>query len=523
MMITTSPTTQNIVELLQNPRALPNRPSHVETIETHISWVFLTDHRVYKLKKPVRFEFLDFSSPQARRLACEEEVRLNRRLAHKVYLSVLPVTVDQRHRLELDGDGTEIDYVVEMRRLPADRALDHLICRRQLHTSDMKSLTRYLVEFYTRLPPKVLQPRGHHRHLVEHCQSNLNDLLGLLGERYELEIRRIHTSQMRYLTLEQGMFYDRVCDGRIVDGHGDLRAEHIFLESPPAVIDCVEFSKEFREVDVIDELAFLAMDCQRLGNSDVGRHVLEAFQNESGDHPPEELVAFYKSYRACVRAKVAALQLEQAQDVDKKPFLRQVHQYLTWADYYAAQLGRPALVIIGGMMGSGKSTLAREVAESIGAELIHTDGLRLSLLGSSEIPARYGEGIYSSDLRQRVYDELLARAEVVLNEGRSVVLDGTFLTNDLRWAALKRGKQHGACSLFAECECPREVALSRINQRTRSEAADSEARPDLFEQQRSEREAIDPAIPVIRINSTTSINQELQVVCSALRAALFGG
>lgn len=513
--------TAEIVNLLQDPATYPDRPTRVETIETHISWVFLTDGHVYKLKKPVRFEFLDFSTPAARRLACEEEIHLNRRLSHDVYMGVIPITLSDERGLQLGGGGREIDCVVKMRRLPADRALDVMIRRRQLHSAQIDAVSDYLARFYTSLPSKVLQPEDHHRHLVDHCLANRTDLLGHLRAAKERRTRRIHAAQQRFLTLKRELFHDRVENGRIVDGHGDLRAEHVYLESPPSVIDCVEFSPELREVDVVDELSFLAMDCQRLGNGDVGRRLLDAYQQASGDVPPDNLAAFYKSYRACVRAKVAALRAEQASGAQQRQFVRQACQYLTWAEHFAAELGPPLLVIVGGLMGSGKSTLAAALAESLAAELRRTDQIRNELFGSSDLPADYGVGLYDHATRRHVYDVLLTQAEDLLDEGCSLVLDGTFLTNELRWTAVDLATRHGARCLLVQCECPRETALARIARRAESEYTDSEARPDLYDQQRGDYEPPDPILPTIAVDATRPVEEELRMVVPALRAALF--
>ena len=518
---TSTPPTESIVKLLKDPTTYAERPDDVEMIETHISWVFLTGHFAYKLKKPVQFEFLDFSTPHARRRACAEEIRLNQRLSHQVYISMLPITFDEHAGLELDGSGHPIDYVVKMRRLPEDRALDQLIVTGRLRPSDIDAVSRYLVEYYSHLPPKILNSPSHHQHLVSHCRANLADMLEQMDSSYDSQLRRIHGNQHRYLTLHKQLFFDRVCDGRIIDGHGDLRAEHVYVESHPAVIDCVEFSSELREVDVLDELCFLAMDCERLGNSEVGHRVLQAYISSSGDHPPDSLVYFYKSYRACVRAKVSALRAAQANKRASETFLRQSHEYLVWADHYAAQLGAPVAVIVSGVMGSGKSTLASEVAKAIGGELIQTDRIRRSILGRSKTPADYGAGPYHPNLRRQVYDTLFQRADEMLREGRSVVLDGTFLTNDLRQAVVNQVKLRGAQPLLVECRCPRRVALSRIDARAEIGVTDSEARPELYDRQLAEYEPFDTNLPSIEIDTTGSINQELQPVFDDLRPRLF--
>ncbi|MDC0936902.1 AAA family ATPase [Pirellulales bacterium] len=517
----TTPSIEQIVECLKTPATYSYQPPRVEVIETHISWVFLTNRFAYKMKKPVAFEFVDFTTPHARRFACAEEIRLNRRLSHNVYIATLPITYDQRHGIELDGAGRVIDFVVKMRRLPADRALDQLIRDNRLHSNHINAISHYLVDFYTQLPPKVLPPEDHHQHLVNHCRANQRDLLGHLDDPYKMQIHRIHAAQSRYLALRKDLFYNRVRDGRIVDGHGDLRAEHIYMESPPAVIDCVEFSPELREVDVLDELCFLAMDCQRLGEGKAGAEVLAEYLTASGDSPPESLSAFYKSYRAAVRAKVVALRIEQTTGAERKRLVRELHQYLNWAEHYAARLGPTAMIVVVGLMGSGKSTLASVVADALGADLVQTDEVRRTALGASQTPAAYGTEIYQHDQRQRVYDEMLSRAGEILDEGTSVVLDGTFLTNALRRTAAACGRRHGARPMFVECHCPRDVAMARIDERARADATESEARPDLFDRQASEHEAIDGSIPAVRVCTTASVHDELRDVAAAVRMAVF--
>jgi aminoglycoside phosphotransferase family enzyme/predicted kinase len=509
-----------VVTLLADPASYPDPNQQIETIETHISWVFRSELYVYKLKKPVHFEFLDFSSPDARKAACEEEVRLNRRLSHAVYLGVVPITQEEPGRLKVNGTGPEVDYVVKMRRLPDNRAMDRLIIRHELKTSEVNAVAEYLIDFYAQLQPVKRQPDDYCRHLLNHCLANREDLLRHLGRTYEPQVRRIHSAQLLYLAVEHESLYARVSAGRVVDGHGDLRAEHIYLESPPSVIDCVEFSADLREVDVLDELCFLAMDCQRLGSGEVGRQLLATYAEKIGDRPADSLVAFYMSYRACVRAKVAALRAEQTGTPEKKKFLRQARQYLSWADYYAHRLPRPVLLTVGGLMGSGKSTLAGELAHVLGAELLSTDQLRKRMFGNSRTPATYGAGIYRKASRRAVYDQLFAKAAEILDSGCSVVLDGTFLTNDLRYAAVQCGLQHGACPLVVECECPRVVALERIRRRADSGGGDSEARPELYDLQETEHETLTAELPTVRVPTTRPLPEQSAQVCRAIRDAV---
>lgn len=510
------PETREVIELLQNPDSYAYHPDRVTTVETHISWVFLTDHFAYKLKKPVCYDFLDFSSQQKREVACAEELRLNRRMTHNVYIGLLPITYDQQHGLEIDGAGSEIDYVVKMRRLPEERSLKHMICQGRLPSRQIQELSALLVGFYQQAPPKLLTPEEFYVRLVEHCQSNQADLLRQCLHEQADQVRRIHCNQKKYLVLQRDLFLNRVRDGRIVDGHGDLRAEHAFLESPPQIIDCVEFSNDLREVDALDDLSFLAVDCQRLGNAAVGQRILADYAQATKDETPAELIAFYKSYRAAVRAKVAGLRVAQTDGRDRQRFVREMRQYINWADHHAAMLGPPTLIAVGGPMGSGKTTLANALADELGADVLHTDEVRRKICGMSQGPARYGEGIYDAPTRRRVYRHLFAHAADALDEGRSVVLDGAFLTNDLRAATIELGRRHAAQPLFVQCECPRATALARIAGRTGGDSNVSEARPELYDRQIEESESPAANLPIVSVDATTAIGAEVQAVATAL-------
>ena len=218
-----------LVEWLSRPEHHPDRPSSVEVIETHISWVFLTKLYAYKLKKPVRFDFLDFTTPETRRWACEQELCLNRRLAHSVYLDLVPLVRRANGRLQLGGSGEPVDWLVKMRRLPSERRLDKLIRSGRLNDFEMVRVAKVLSGFYVQAPPLTLRPNQYLQSLEHHVRDNLHELLKFAGELPEVLIKRAHVVQLSLLKLLPHLLVGRVCDGRIVEGHGDLRPEHIYL------------------------------------------------------------------------------------------------------------------------------------------------------------------------------------------------------------------------------------------------------------------------------------------------------
>ena len=511
------------IDLVQCMRAesfYPESPSIVEMIETHISWIFLTDRFAYKLKKPVKFEFVDFSAPELRHWACLEEVRLNRRLSPNVYLGVLPLSLRSDGGVELAGSGTPIDWVVQMRRLPADTALDQILRRGQLVRRDAQPVADHLTSFYASLPSLHLSPADYSSAVNRHVRANGDALLSALPEERG-RIRRVHSLQRRYLAIEQEVFDHRVADGWIVDGHGDLRPEHIYIESPPAVIDCIEFSQELRSVDVADELSFLVMECKRLGDGGLGELVLETYRCKCGDPIPPRLLAFYAAYRACVRAKVTVLRAQQQPQSLYEAESPIVHQYLTLADHYTSALGVPTLLLVGGLMGTGKSTLASAIADAFGAEIVSTDEIRRSLLGASPKAATYGEGNYQPAMRASVYEVLIERAKKYLQDGLSVILDATFMSRALRERAYDLATAHKIEVLFAHCQCPKALSISRIQARTQAGGDHSEARPELYEQQAKDFESPSSDEPTVTIDTSEPAPCQMEEVYRHLCHRLF--
>jgi aminoglycoside phosphotransferase family enzyme/predicted kinase len=511
------PTSSDVVALLSRTSSYPDAPSSVETVETHISWVFLTDRFAYKLKKPVCFEFVDFSTLESRHRACLEEVRLNRRLAGDVYLGVLPITRDRQGSLSIDGPGQPLDWITKMRRLPADKALDDVLSRGQLTSEVARDLAHCIADFYAHLPAAVISSADFRQALQRHIKANRDFLTSKLLEPDRLRVRRAIGAQLQYLGIETDVFDERIVAGRIVEGHGDLRPDHIYLEEPPVIIDCIEFSRELRTVDVADDLSFLALECQRMDRGDLGDRVTSTYQRLSGDQFPASLLAFYKSYRACVRAKVCLIRAEQEPGNRRQATFHLIHQYADLAHRYAAELGGSVMLIVCGLMGSGKSTLARAIAETIGAELLSTDQIRQAMFGASQSPAAYGEGNYQWDSRRRVYDEVFRQVQGMLDKRLSVVLDGTFPARSLRTQAMQLAARHGAASACIYCQCPRDTALSRIEQRAKEGRDASEARSELYDAQAREFEPVEAAEPARLVDSTASLSDQLQFVASEVR------
>ncbi|QQS48531.1 MAG: hypothetical protein IPM66_07855 [Acidobacteriota bacterium] len=326
-----SPGIEEKVAFLSRPEVYPVATQRVEIRETHMSWVFLTDTQAWKLKKPVKYEYLDFSTPEARRRDCEEEVGLNRRLAPDVYLGVAPLLIDPQGNLTLTGEGEPVDWLVRMRRLPADRMLDRAIADHGFSRQDLQKVGSLLAKFYLEARGVEITPEEYRGRLLNDIRANLPELI---RPEYEMDadlVRSITSAQIELLTRHADLIDERVRLGRIIDGHGDLRPEHICLERDPVIIDCLEFNRDFRIIDSASELAYLAMECERLGAKEAGEIILQACFEGTGDRPPDELLSFYKSFHGSLRAKIALWHLRDDGIKDKPKWVGRGRGYLRLA------------------------------------------------------------------------------------------------------------------------------------------------------------------------------------------------
>jgi uncharacterized protein len=317
--------------LLSGPGAYRPTPPSVEVIETHLAWVFLAGERAYKLKKPVRREYLDFSTPAMRRAGAEAEVRLNRRLAPGVYLGVRPLRRTDDGSLSLGESGQPVDWLVEMRRLPASREMPAMIAAGKLGADDIARVAERLVAFYRALPPANVTPEAHvARFSTEQGISErvlADPELGLAAD----EAAAVQAAWKDSFPTAQPLLTARVRSGRIVEGHGDMRPEHVFLTEPPVVIDCLDFSAELRLVDPFDEIVFLGMECARLGADWVWPALHAELARGLGDWPPPALLAFYWRYRAFLRARLTLVHLADPAVRTPEKWLPLTRRYLALA------------------------------------------------------------------------------------------------------------------------------------------------------------------------------------------------
>jgi aminoglycoside phosphotransferase family enzyme/predicted kinase len=426
--------------------------------ETHSAVVFFAGDRAYKLKKPVNPGFLDFTSPQARAVACRRETELNRRFAPDVYLGVA----------EIRGpDGRICDHLVVMRRMPAGRRLSALVTAHAPVDGALRQVARVLAAWHAAAPrsPQIAAQGGRDA-LRARWQANVGQARECCGHLLEeAGLGEIERLAGRFTAGRAALFAERIRAGRVVDGHGDLLADDIFcLEDGVRILDCLEFDDRLRWLDGLDDASFLAMDLERLGAPDLARRFTSWYAEYSGDPAPACLRHHYVAYRAFVRAKVACLRA-RAGDGQAAAEAWQLAG-MTLAHLRA---GAVTLVLAGGLPGTGKTTLAGALADRLEFTVLSSDRIRKELAGvpaGQRCAAPWGTGIYTASWTERVYSELLIRARRLLALGESVIADASFISPAQRAAAAAVAAAAHADLVQLRCAARAEVAGQRLAART---------------------------------------------------------
>lgn len=325
------------VEFLKRPEVYPFA-THVDALETHMSWVFLTDHYVYKLKKPVYYDFLDFRTLEARYDYCMEEVRINQPLAGDTYVGIVALKMHQGV-MQLNGKGEPIDWLVKMKRLPEEHMLHNAIKEGNVHNELMRQAAAMLADFYIKSPPIGMASQQYRKNILRDIEQIGKELLKGEFKLQEFLITTITTVLVEFLTKQAELFDQRIADGRLIEAHGDLRPEHICLAPNLVIIDRIEFNKDLRIMDVAEELSFLALECEMLGSTTIGQLFLSVYKEKSLDEIPDILISFYKAKRAFLRGKLSIHHLlEKRYRSDEQKWRSRCNNYLLAANAYCQQL-----------------------------------------------------------------------------------------------------------------------------------------------------------------------------------------
>jgi uncharacterized protein len=516
------------VRALLRRDAYPHSVHKIELVQTHMSYVFLLDQEVYKLKKPVDLGFVDFTSLSKRRQACEEEVRLNRRgCPGGVYLGVEPVT-RAGNGYRIGGDGEPVEYAVHMKRLPKERMMDVLLEQDAVDFGMVGRLAGRLAALHAEAErgPEITRIGGsatvHHN-----WQETLDQVEPYVGRTLSRRrFDRIRRFANAFMDREAGLLKQREDDGWIRDCHGDLRSDAVcYDESLPGgicIYDCIEFNDRFRYVDTGLDAAFLAMDLDYRGRPDLSDLFVGLFAAAAGDKQLPLLLDFYKCYRACVRGKVESFLLADpgVAAAQKTAARRRARAYFELAERYATRPAREGIVLVTGPSGSGKSVLAGVLAARLGSVILSTDMLRRELFEPSEgRREEIDRGRYAQEGRDRVYREIEREAEAFLSHQRPVVIDGTYIERQQREPVLALAEQAGARVLLVECTAPEDVVRQRQGRREGETWTASEGRWEVYVAQKQRMQPADELSRSQRlvIDTTAPLSQQIDAVLARLK------
>ncbi len=494
----------DLEHVMMQPEFYPHPVDRVERVETHISIVFLAGESVYKIKKPISLGFLDFSSLEKRLHFCREEVRLNRRLTQDVYEEVVAVT-ESNGRLSLNGEGHPVEYAVKMRRLPDRYTMGRLLAKSALGAEDVQRLAAALAEFY-RTAPRGKKVGGWET-VKQNCEENFVQMKPFVGKiiapsRFEL----IRTATNGFMDRRRSLFGKRLKEGSVREGHGDLRAEHVyFTPDGIQILDCIEFNERMRYNDVASDIAFLAMDLDYQGAVGASEELLSAFVPRIDDFKIFSLIDFYLCYRACVRLKVTCFRLQQEdlQATQRRFLLERTRTFAALACRYAKRFVRPTIYVVMGMIAAGKSTVARALADALDTGLLSSDRIRKEIFDESAPGASFGKGIYRREARSHVYARILLDAQERIKDRHSVVIDATYSRKKQRAEVVRLAEDNGAPVVFIECTCPEEIIGSRLKDREKGEPV-SDARLPLLEEFCKNYEPPEELSPSLRLGAETT-------------------
>lgn len=487
--------------------------------ETHTSWVLLTGEFAYKIKKPVNFGFLDYTTKEKRKRFCWKELKLNRRLAPEIYLEVLGI--DKDYQFTAMDSPSVIDYAVKMKELPQEVLMSALLERKKVKFSPMKEIAEIVANFHNELKgKKEIEQYGRIEVIRFNWEENFSQTEGFIGEtisrrRYETIKGKIYS----FMEKNERLFKQRIEKRKIKFCHGDLHSGNIFILDRPYIFDCIEFNPRFSCCDTASEVAFFLMDLEFHNCHHLADYFLDNYLQLTKDFTLLRLISFYKAYRAYVRGKVISFRLKE-KGIRKKDKLKAknlAQRYFHQSERYVLSLfKKPKVLVFFGPPASGKTTLAEKMRRREEGIFLSTDILRKDLLGipvEKHLPAPFGKGIYQKGLTQKTYRALLKRAKEYYREKMPIFLDGTF-SNPYYRDLLKRGLKS---SLFwILCWAPRRVILCRLKRERRY----SDAHPEIYlKMVRGYQPLSLKSLNLLRLNTKRKVRENIRKIFSWLKDA----
>lgn len=457
--------------------SLPFQSKEFQILQTHISYVIITDEIVYKIKKPVNFGFLDFTTLEKRKFYCEREVLLNRRLCKDVYLGVVPIHFE-KGSYKIEGEGKVVEYAVKMKRLPSQGMMTKLLQEKKLTQAHIDLIVEELVPFYKSADRgKEVEIFGEIENIKFNIEENFLQTKDFVGVALtQRKYNHILEFSYDFLKEKASLFKKRIQEGFIRDGHGDLYSANICFDDLKGVyiFDCIEFNDRFRCGDVAQDLAFLAMDLDFYRLRDLSQYFIEKYIQKSGDVGLKELLNFYKCYRAYVRGKIGCFVYADTKlsHEERGKALELARKYFDLAFHYAG--GKPKVAVFMGLSGTGKTFLSQKFLEKTPAVYISSDIERKKLLNLSPFEHHFEEfekGIYSKEITEKTYNRLIEKTVEEINYGRDVVLDATFREEKFRIMLEEKLIEFEIEPLWIVCIAEDRVVKERIEKRLREKSA----------------------------------------------------
>jgi len=483
-----------IFEKLKEPSIYGSNVTSIDIIETHISFVILTGRFVYKIKKPVDFGFLDFSTLEKRKYYCEEEIRLNKRLCPDLYLGVVSITEDEKGRLSINGKGRVVEYAVKMKQFPQEAIMTNLLKQDKIRRNDIEKICDILVEFYRKDKPSKDHEKYGRIDSIEHSIiENFEQTKNVIGITIsENRYNSIKIAALNFLVKQRKLFEKR--KEFIHECHGDLHSGNIILYNDEiCIFDCIEFNKHFRFIDTASDIGFLAMDLDFLNHMFLSSYLILSYIEKSEDNSILEVLNFYKSYRAYVRGKVLGFRLsENLEREEREDIIKTASKYFRLSSYYASLLsldlnGHPPIVfLVSGLTGTGKSTLAMKLAVDYHADILNTDIIRKEIEGIDKFEKHLDKpntGLYAPDKIDQTYQEMFKRLEEKLKLNKNIILDATFQKKKYRDKVREIVDRYNAIYIAIRCTAPDDIVKKWLEERLREKTV-SDGRWEIYKVQK---------------------------------------
>jgi len=528
----TTVSVKNLIDALLSPNVYDHPVKYFEVIETHISHVILTGEFAYKIKKPVKFDFLDYTSLDARRVYSEKELAFNSRLASDVYLEVVTINQLPNGKLKINGEGPVIEYALKMREFHQSQLFESLIQNARVHEEHFDLIAERIARFYQHIESATPEmPYATPEIVMQYALANFHEARPFLKNIADLE----QLAMLERTTAAQGkqlhpFFLQRKEQGCIKACHGDLHLGNIaLLKDTPVIFDCIEFNEYMRWTDTMADVGFLMMDLYFRGKTHFANYFLNSYLTHYGDFTGLQMLPFYIAYRAMVRAKIQLFETANDKGRSEEELLTNYRRYAKIAEQFLHR-NKPTLVLMHGVSGSGKSTLARVLAPQMDAVHIRADVERKRLFGlkpTDRVTATQKQTLYSAEATSQTYDQLATIATSALQAGFSVIVDATFLQKAHREKFFALAQHLAAPFVIVSCAISKENAAAAVSERLKANTDASDATVEVLEWLLEQQELLTeieqdftvqvnrdhtPDVTLVYHNINQAVNKQAQVL-----------